>query len=416
MNSKMRKYLTVAALGLAGGAIYFLPYIKYVFYDAQIAAMGITNAQSGLLLTMYTIGNVILYIPGGILADKIAPKKALVVSLISTSALCFIYAFTFNYYIALAIWVGLSFSTAFVFWSSLMKAVRIVGTEEEQGFMYGMYYACNGVAGAITQSIALYAFGTSDDIVTGFFRVIIVGGVVTLVAAACLMLLMSNKAGKDEGDSGKFKLSDVGVLVKNPLVWVFSLVIFCGYGIYSCTSYFTPYLTEVVGVSATESGIFTILRNYVFLLLAPVGGILADKVFKSTAKWLSTALLILAALFVGVLLLPESISSFAASVYTLIPGAFAMMMYGVVFSIVSEAGISRTMTGTAIGIASIIGYLPDSIYHTMFGTWLDKNGGQTGYTMIFGFLAASAVLGSVLSFIIYKKNKARQQAEGSIRE
>ena len=62
MNSKLRKYLTIIALGLAGGSIYFLPYIKYVFYDAQISTMGITNTQSGLMLTMYTIGNMILYI------------------------------------------------------------------------------------------------------------------------------------------------------------------------------------------------------------------------------------------------------------------------------------------------------------------------------------------------------------------
>lgn len=51
MNSKLRKYLTIIALGLAGGSIYFLPYIKYVFYDAQISTMGITNTQSGLMLT-----------------------------------------------------------------------------------------------------------------------------------------------------------------------------------------------------------------------------------------------------------------------------------------------------------------------------------------------------------------------------
>ena len=69
MNSKLRKYLTIIALGLAGGSIYFLPYIKYVFYDAQISTMGITNTQSGLMLTMYTIGNMILYIPGGIIAE-----------------------------------------------------------------------------------------------------------------------------------------------------------------------------------------------------------------------------------------------------------------------------------------------------------------------------------------------------------
>ena len=60
MNSKMRKYLTVIALGLAGGSIYFLPYVKFVFYDAQIASMGISNTQSGLLMTMYTVTNMIL--------------------------------------------------------------------------------------------------------------------------------------------------------------------------------------------------------------------------------------------------------------------------------------------------------------------------------------------------------------------
>ena len=63
MNSKVRKYLTVITLGLAGGSIYFLPYVKYIFYDAQLAAMHMSNTQSGLLLTMYTVGNMILYIP-----------------------------------------------------------------------------------------------------------------------------------------------------------------------------------------------------------------------------------------------------------------------------------------------------------------------------------------------------------------
>ena len=72
--------------------------------------------------------------------------------------------------------------------------------------------------------------------------------------------------------------------------------------------------------------------------------------------------MILAVLFGGVLLIPSDISPMVASIYTLLPGAVTMMMYGVVFSSVSEAGISRTMTGTVIGISSIIGYLPDSIY------------------------------------------------------
>lgn len=414
MNSKLRKYLTIITLGLAGGSIYFLPYIKYVFYDAQISTMGITNTQSGLMLTMYTIGNMILYIPGGIIADKVSPKKALVISLLSTTALAYIYAFSMNFAIAMVIWLGLSFSTAFVFWSSLMKAIRIIGTEEEQGFMYGLYYACNGITGALTNTLALNVYKTAgDDMSSGFVRAVISGGSVAAVAGIILIFLMKeDKKDASAADDGepKFQLSDLGKLLKMPVVWVVALTIFCGYGYYTSTSYFNPFLTEVIGVSPESSGLISIIRNYLLLLLAPVGGILADKVFKSTCKWLMTAFLILAALFGIVMILPSDISPMAASLYTLIPGAFAMMMYGVVFSTVSEAGIPRMMTGTTIGIASIIGYLPDSIYSVIFGKWMDQHG-AAGYNYIFTFLMITGIIGAVLAFTIYRLGKKnREQA------
>ena len=410
MESKARKYLTIIALGLAGGSIYFIPYVKYVFYDAQLAAMGINNTQSGLLLTMYTIGNMVLYIPGGYLADKVSTKKALIISLVATSVLTWVYAFSLNFVVSMIIWLGLSFSTAFVFWSALMKAVRIVGTEEEQGFMYGLYYACNGIAAALTSFISLYAYNTAgEDIKSGFVRGVIASGVVVLIAAICLVVLMKEDAGKvtTESDDDKISLPMVGKVLKSPVVWILSIVILCGYGLKSSVSYFNPYLTEVVGVSAVNSGIFSIINNYLLLLLAPVGGILADKVFKSTCKWLSVSFVILAVLFGGVLLIPSDISPMVASIYTLLPGAVTMMMYGVVFSSVSEAGISRTMTGTVIGISSIIGYLPDSIYSVLFGKWLD-NKGAAGYTNIFIFLVASGILGAVLAFWIYRHGKRAQ--------
>ena len=410
MESKARKYLTIIALGLAGGSIYFIPYVKYVFYDAQIAAMGINNTQSGLLLTMYTIGNMVLYIPGGYLADKVSTKKALIISLVATSVLTWVYAFSLNFVVSMIIWLGLSFSTAFVFWSALMKAVRIVGTEEEQGFMYGLYYACNGIAAALTSFISLYAYNTAgEDIKSGFVRGVNASGVVVLIAAICLVFLMKEDAGKvtTESDDDKISLPMVGKVLKSPVVWILSIVILCGYGLKSSVSYFNPYLTEVVGVSAVNSGIFSIINNYLLLLLSPVGGILADNVFKSTCKWLSVSFVILAVLFGGVLLIPSDISPMVASIYTLLPGAVTMMMYGVVFSSVSEAGISRTMTGTVIGISSIIGYLPDSIYSVLFGKWLD-NKGAAGYTNIFIFLVASGILGAVLAFWIYRHGKRAQ--------
>lgn len=404
MNSKIRKYLTVIALGLAGGSIYFLPYVKFVFYDAQIASMGISNTQSGLLMTMYTVTNMILYIPGGILADKISAKKALIVSLVGTSLLSFIYAFTMkSFVVAMMIWLALSLSTAFVFWSSLMKAVRIIGTEEEQGFMYGLYYACNGLTNALTNAFALKFFNTAGgDMQQGFFRAVLSGGSVAIVAAVLLAVLMKeDKAstavvGTDEED--KFKFSDVGKILRSPVVWIASFVIFCGDGIYTSVSYFNPYLTEVIGVAPADSSFISVIRNGL-MLLAPVGGLLADKVFKSTCKWLTTAFVIVGALFASVLFIPASINPTAASVYTLIPSAVAMMLYGVVFSVMSEAGIPRMLTGTAIGIASIIGYMPDSLYSLIFGGMLDKFGGQ-GYNYIFIFLIVSCAVGAAFAVMV----------------
>jgi len=407
MESKFRKYLTIVALGLAGGSIYFLPYVKYIFYDAQIASMGITNTQSGLLMTMYTVGNMILYIPGGIIADKVSPKKALIISLVSTTVLGFIYAFSMSFLAGMIIWLALSFSTAFVFWSSLMKAIRIIGTEEEQGFMYGLYYACNGLAGAFTNTLALNAYKTAGgNMENGFFRAVLVGSCVATVAAILIFFLMKEDKSKTVVDDNepKFQFSDVFKLLKNPVVWILSLTILCGYGFYTSTSYFNPYLTDVIGVSPEDSGLVSIIRNYLLLLLSPVGGLLADKVFKSTCKWLATAFVILAALFGVVMILPEGISPTAASLYTLLPGAVAMMMYGVVFSTVSEAGIPRIMTGTVIGIASIIGYLPDSIYSVLFGSWLDKSG-ATGYNYIFTFLMITGVVGAILALTVRRLGK-----------
>ena len=68
--SKGRIFITLCALGAAGGSIYIIPYIKYVFYDQQLNVMGISNAQSGLLLTVFAITAIVLFIPGGLMAGE----------------------------------------------------------------------------------------------------------------------------------------------------------------------------------------------------------------------------------------------------------------------------------------------------------------------------------------------------------
>ena len=135
MNNNLKKYLTLIILGLAGGSIYIFPYLKYVFYDPLIQVLHISDTQSGLLLTMYAIGCVILYIPGGILADKMNPKKALMLSLAVATILTGAFAVTIlldlpgsvAYGISLVIWLLIAFASGFVFWTAILKAIRRTG-------------------------------------------------------------------------------------------------------------------------------------------------------------------------------------------------------------------------------------------------------------------------------------------------
>lgn len=408
MNSTVRKYLSIFALSTAGGSIYTLPYLKYVFYDTQLEVMGINNTQSGFLLSMYALGCMLSYIPGGLITDKISPRKAIAASLIGTSVLGFLYAFTFSYTLALGIWFLFALTTAFVFWTSLLKAIGMAGDSSEQARLYGIYYAGNGITAAIVNALALKAFSLGSTPHDSLFNAVAVMSVAILASA--ILVFVFTKEGKAESSADtSFDFSIVRSLIKNPMLWCFSLIVFSGYAIYTSTSYFTPYLTSVVGISVEESGGFAIIRAYVFYLLAPFGGYLADKVFRSTSKLFLILFMLLAATIGGVMYLPDTMSTTAISIYTLLPGAISLMLYGLVFSIVREAGISVSVAGTAIGVASIIGYTPDFFFSAMFGSWLDASG-NAGYSMIFGFLVSIALLGAITSFVIFKRGHASQEA------
>ena len=416
MNSTVRKYLSLIVLGFSAGAIYCLPYIKYVFYDAMLDVMHITNAQSGFLLSMYAFICMFLYIPGGILADKVSSKKAIILSLLGTSLVTLIFMFTFSYPVALAVWFLFAFGSGFVFWSAILKAVRMIGTEKEQGFMYGVYYAANGTGGAITNAIALKVFdGFGDNTRSGMFWALAVMIAAMLLSAALLQVLLREPSREElvaVPESDQFHFSDLGTVLKNPAIWLISVVFFCVYGVYSCNSFFHPYLTDVIGFDSTTSGYLQIVRSYVVMLVAaPLGGFIADKLCKSTLKLFMIGGLVLGLSILAVILVGPDANGWLVAVLTLIPGLFAMCLYGVMFSSMHEINIPVKVAGTAIGIASIIGYLPDVILQQFFGGLIDADG-NGGYSMIFWFLAAFCLITVVLSFVLYRHFAAVRSAAG----
>ncbi len=264
MKNNFRVIIQICVLGLASGSIYLIPYIRYAFYDYQIGAMGISNTQIGLLSTAYGIAAMILYIPGGVLADKFSSRKLITAGLLLTTVFTVIYGFTANNYgMAVAIWVIFAITTVLIAWAAIMKAVRLCGTSGQQGFMFGLYYCAQGIAGGIINAIGIWVSNMGGDVQTKFLYVVIVYAVSTGVAGLLAFLVIKDEKPAEivENPDDKFKLSQAGKLLKSPKLWLLAIIVFCGYSIYSSTTYFTPYLTNVVGITPQESGIPVYFQN-----------------------------------------------------------------------------------------------------------------------------------------------------------
>ena len=86
-----------------------------------------------------------------------------------------------------------------------------------------------------------------------------------------------------------------------------SFTVFMVYVVYCGLTYFIPYLTYVYGLPVALVGAYGIINQYGLKILGgPIGGVLADKVFKGASRYIRLAFLCLIPV-VAVLLPPRPI-------------------------------------------------------------------------------------------------------------
>lgn len=379
-----------------------------------------TNTQSSLLLTFYAIVGLFITVPAGVMVDKMDLKKGLLVALLGTTAVTFIYAFMLtSYAIATVIWMAQAFFQSGIYWLSFSKILNIVGTKTDKsgtgksGMSFGFYYAVNGISGAIINSISLWASNQFVDPVWSFRIAVIVAGISTIIAALCVIFLMDNELislpeGAESAESKRIKEEKSVKLVlevaKKPMTWAVAIVCTVGYALYSLQGYFTPYLTAVQGISASDSAIFAIIRTYVFFALAPIGGILADKVFKSTARWIGVAFTIMAVVVAGFFFIPAGANPMLVGFYTLLPSAFVQMTYTIKYSVINEIKIPSALLATTTSVVAVVGCIVDLAFTPFIGWCLDTMG-NGAYTVLFIMLIVLLLMGAVSAFAIAKGNK-----------
>lgn len=363
MSKNTKRFLLLLALGIAYGFMYVMPYMKSSFYDQMIAAMGCTNAQLGSLMTYYAVACTVSYLPGGWIGDKFSPKPVLLVSIFGQAALSFLFMFTYqSYTMAVIIWLLMGLTGGFAFWPAMMKGIRMTGSDEEQGRIYGIFEALNGLASLLLSfiMIGIMAVVSSTDLVKGFKDALLCMGLLSLVSGILVLLLMPKDAEfganvDQKAERQSFNMKDYISAFKIPGIWVMAILVWCYVTISAVASYLTPYSTNVLGMSAVTAASIGTLRTYGCRLIGgPLGGVLADNVFKSVSKEQvlgQLSCLVTLGLF---LVLPNGTSSTLLAVLLLLVGVAMFLCKGTYFSIQAELGISTKISATAVAIATLI--------------------------------------------------------------
>ena len=390
MNSRAKRYIAITALGLVYGTMFNLPYIKYVFYDAMIDGMGVSNTKLGLLLTVYTIVSTAGLLPGGWIADRFKTKGIIVGSAFLNGIICIFFMFTMkNYACAMITWIVSAIAGVTAFWAAILKAVRLISPEDEQGRAYGFWEGVCGLSATIGNFVALYVFSRFDNSTAALKGAVASMGVMCIIGGLLVWWLYDeNMTSTDErGEERKtVSIKETFAVFKLPKLYLSCIIVFCSYGFFS--------------------GVLAIFRSYGLKILGgPVGGVIADKLH-SPSKLAIGCYIIMAAVVIYIANASGGSELITIlTVLSLILATVCFMARGTMWATIAEAEIPPEISGTAISVASIIGFnIPDTFLPPLLGSWLDKYG-NTGYQYIFYFLIGLCVIGVIAALSLIFANK-----------
>lgn len=419
------RLIFMIGLIVAGETVYALPFhITRFFRSTVMEVFGITATELGAAQAIYGITAMIAYFPGGPLADRYSARKLLAFSLWSTAA-GGIYMATFPGYVGSAwVWGFFGVTTILLFWAALIRATRDWGGTDSQGRAYGILDGGRGLlqAGLASVGVIVFALAFPDgyevasmDDKRGALGLVIYGytGVTFLTGIFVWFAIPDNDpvTGQRENRDAAAVWNGIMTVMRLPAVWLQATVLLAAYVVFKGFDNYSLFAVEAYGVDEVEAAQIATLGAWIRPIAAFSAGFIGDKLGISRTIVICFAVALVTQLLFGI------VSPDVAGIVFLLGNIFVACaaffgLRGLYFALFEESSVPPHVTGTAVGIVSVIGYTPDIFVAYVAGVMIDANPGALGHQHFFLFLSVFAALGLVASLIMMLMNNRR--ASGAV--
>lgn len=409
-----QRYAQLAVLTLASGAIYPLLYLRQNFGVSILDSFDITNSELQNCVSMLGVIFVLTYLPSGWLADRVSPRWLMSFSLAMTGLLGLWFSTMPDYNTLLIIFGGWGIATGLTFWSALIKGVNALAKHNEQGRFFGLLDGGRGLVEAILATIAVGWFAYSLDTLghstaDALRKVIYMYSGLALSLAGAVFFALDDKPADEQPEttaSSKSNLfADLKLIFGKVEVWLAAFCILSGYQLFFATYDFSKYMEEQYGLTAVAAGVITVAKLWMRPIGAAAAGFAGDRFNRERvlAGLMLSATLALASLIV----LPLNAGVGVLLAVVLFIGLMTYAVRGIFWSTLDSCEIPFRIRGLAIGVISLIGYSPDIFLPLLNGALLAKFPGKLGYSLYFGFIVFTGLLGTLaalrLNSLVKKK-------------
>jgi nitrate/nitrite transporter NarK len=227
--------------------------------------------------------------------------------------------------------------------------------------------------------------------------------VVFLVALFVWNVLPKDETNKESNEKkgskatekvNEFSFKKALLLMKEPKVIYHSLIIFCAYCAYKLTGVYGTYAKDVWGYSLEKATYFAVFIQFLRPLAAISIGWIADKFIPSRLIIPCFSILIIASALLGFGIFKDE-PIFLSFTFFIFMALGTYSLRGLYFAIIEETKTPLQLTGTLVGIISVVGFTPDIFMSLFNGYMLGTNPTIVEYQQLFSIFTIIPIIGLV---------------------